>query len=195
MTDPRGQKMTLPSVHRRLLALLAGVLLFFLAAAPVSASAGVLDATCTGSNTTTYQPGLTNTPAVVTVQGTITMDCVSTDLNTSLLLRGTITGGGTGTLSCALLQSPTSGSSTINWATVSGSPYATSSYIYTTALSPGTSGTTVLTLTGDITSGLYDGDGILIVTVFANADLGACSSPTGLTSRSGVVATEITSLV
>ncbi|MFF5900892.1 hypothetical protein ACFY8O_33935 [Streptomyces argenteolus] len=62
-------------------------------------------------------------------------------------------------------------------------------------LSPGTSGTTVLTLTGDITSGLYDGDGILIVTVFANADLGACSSPTGLTSRSGVVTTEITSFV
>ncbi|MFF5900891.1 hypothetical protein ACFY8O_33930 [Streptomyces argenteolus] len=110
--------MALTIVHRRLPALLAGVLLLFLAAAPVSASTDVLDATCTGSNTTTYHPGLTNTPAVVTVQGTITMDCVSTDLNTPLLLRGTITGGGTGTLSCALLQSPTSGSSTINWATV-----------------------------------------------------------------------------
>ncbi|MGW0606600.1 hypothetical protein [Streptomyces sp. NPDC002640] len=39
---------------------------------------------------------------MVTVQGTITMDCVSTDLDTPLLLRGTITGGGTGTFNAQL---------------------------------------------------------------------------------------------
>ncbi|GGY99290.1 hypothetical protein CP967_04235 [Streptomyces nitrosporeus] len=181
---------------RVVLPLLLALSLVPLATGPAgAASSSVLDATCTGGNTTTYQPGLTDTPATVTVQGTISMDCVSTDLTTPLLLHGTITGGGTGTLSCALLQSPTSGSSTIVWTTVGGGSYATSAYDYTTSLSPGTSGTTVLTLTGTVTSGLYAGDGILIATVFANLDLTACSSPTGLTSRSGVVTAEFSSLL
>ncbi|MGW0606601.1 hypothetical protein [Streptomyces sp. NPDC002644] len=57
-TDPKErnterQSMALTSVHRRLSALLTGVLLLFLAAAPVSAADDVLGATCTGSNTTT----------------------------------------------------------------------------------------------------------------------------------------------
>ncbi|MFD9238034.1 hypothetical protein ACFWB3_22615 [[Kitasatospora] papulosa] len=181
---------------RAVLALLLALSFVTLAAGPAgAASSSVLDATCTGGNTTTYQPGLTDTPATVTVQGTISMDCVSTDLTTPLLLHGTIAGGGTGTLSCALLQSPTSGSSTIVWTTIGGGSYAVSSYDYTTSLSPGTSGTTVLTLTGTVTSGLYEGDGILLATVFVNLDLAACSSSTGLTSRSGAVTAEFSSLL
>jgi hypothetical protein len=154
------------------------------------AHAGVLDATCTGTNTTNYSPGLANTPRTVTVQGTITMTCLRV---VGLPLHGTITGGGTGTLNCALLQTPSSGSSTIAW-TMLGAPHATSTYTYTSTVSPGASGTTVLILTGTITSGLFQGDTLVMTTVYANLDLLACSTPSGLTSRSGPVVAEITGL-
>jgi hypothetical protein len=171
-------------------------LVMSLATVPAQAApAVVLDATCVGTSTVNYQPGLTYTPQSVTVQGTINLNCVSSNLSTPLLLEGTISGGGTGTLNCALLNPSSSGTSSIAWKTINGAPYATSTYTYTTSIGPGAAGTTVHTNTGNITSGLFAGDGILLVTVYANLDLDACGTPEGLTSRSGPSTAEITSLL
>ncbi|MGW4806892.1 hypothetical protein [Kitasatospora sp. NPDC004272] len=143
------------------------------------AHAAPLDATCTGTDTTTYTPGLTNTPQSVTVSGTIHLTCLS--LSHPAITAGTISGGGTApNLTCAVLEQPSSGSSTVAW-----NDGTHSAYTYSTALGPGAAGTQLLTLTGTVTSGTFNGDSLVITVVFANADLTACDSPGGLTSRTG----------
>ncbi|GAA2118604.1 hypothetical protein GCM10009759_66030 [Kitasatospora saccharophila] len=113
------------------------------------------------------------------IAGTISLTCLSA--SHPAITAGTISGGGTAPeLTCAVLEQPSSGSSTIAW-----NDGSHSAYTYSTALGPGTSGTQVLTVTGTVASGTFTGDGLLITVVFANADLTACDSPGGLTSRSG----------
>jgi hypothetical protein len=131
----------------------------------------------------------------VTVAGTITLDCANVASGVPLLLHGVIQGGGTGTLNCTVLQNPSSGTSTINWTSPLNPLYsAASTYTYTTSISPGAQGTTVLTLTGTVTGGLYTGSTVVIATVYANAALLACNSPGGLTSRSGPVSATVVGL-
>ncbi|WP_146616624.1 hypothetical protein [Kitasatospora sp. SolWspMP-SS2h] len=155
----------------------AAAMLGALTAAP--AHAAPLDATCTGTDTTTYTPGLTNTPRTVTISGRISLSCLSP--SRPAITGATITGGGTAPdLTCAVLEQPSSGTSTIAW-----SDGSRSTYTYTTALGPGAAGTQVLTLTGTITSGTFAPDSLLIAVVFANTDLNACNSTSGLTGRSG----------
>jgi hypothetical protein len=160
--------------------------------AATPANAALLDATCTGSNHVTYTPGLTNTAHTTTIQGRITLNCVSANLSVPVLINGTISGGGTGSLSCAVLEQATSGTSTVQWTNVLGASIGSSTYTYTSSLSPGTSGTTVLTLTGTVTSGLFSGDSVVIAVVLLNLDLNACNTEQGLTSRDGTVTAEFT---
>jgi hypothetical protein len=152
-------------------------------------------ATFTGTHQNTYSPGVKTAPDTVTISGTVNLLCEVVAPGVPLVLKGKVTGGGTGTLSCASLLSNASGTSTVVWTRLSGASYDSSDYSWSSSTAPGAAGTTVRTLTGTITSGLFQGAKLVLPATFINADLTACDSPQGLTSRSGTATAVITSLL
>ncbi|MFI5888471.1 hypothetical protein, partial [Streptomyces sp. NPDC051554] len=149
--------------------------------------AAVADMACEGQTTTNYSPGLTNTAQGVTISGTINFyACLST--SHPLLTKGKLSGGSGGpvTVSCAILEEKTSGTSTIVWANSS-----TTTFSYTTDVNVDESGLGAVTLSGKVTSGLFAGDNIVIAATYDSVQ-GTCASTGGITSRSGPTTLAIT---
>lgn len=154
-----------------------------LGAAPAYASA--YQVVCGGQQTTTYAPGLTNTPQQVTRAGQNTHGpCVATI--SPYLFSGSTSFTSTTSLSCLSLLTANTGVDVIAWSTGATSTFA---YDRTVTL---VEGQTVVTLAGEITDGLFEG-GRAVETITSLAlDLTACSTAQGLRSTQGVSELTIT---
>lgn len=143
--------------------------------------------TCPAGNVSgTYNPPLTNTPALV---GITVNSTYGTCFGTSPLTR---TGGRSGTLppvlrSCTdLLQTRTGLTSTISWSTGTTSTVTVdqfSQYI--------TGGILQTTQTGTVTAGDFAGGHIVLISTVVGADPLACAT-TGVSSASGPLTVTIT---
>lgn len=144
------------------------------------AHGAVIEVLCPlGSQTVTYNPGLTNTPSQVTVTWDLRLDsCVS------LTHPAVTSGGGSGNVvrtgSCSEIVGSSTGSQVITWNTGQ-----TSTFSFTRTYSS-VNGEAVLLLTGTITSGLFYGASAVLTIVDATLDLAACNTTTGLTQINGV---------
>ncbi|MFD5560813.1 hypothetical protein [Kitasatospora griseola] len=157
----------------------------FAPAAP--AHADVIQVVCGGSQTTTYTPGLTNTPQTVQRSGTnIHTPCVSTLPPFSF--SGSTSFTSTTTLSCLSLTEANTGTDVIAWTTGRTSTFA---YNRTVTI---VQGQTVVTLTGSITAGDFAGATAVETITSVNLDLTACVTPQGVTSTYGVSELTITGL-
>ncbi|HSV64918.1 MAG TPA: hypothetical protein VLJ59_03285 [Mycobacteriales bacterium] len=176
---------------RHLRALVAGAAVTTALAAGVpfgtgSAAADVLDVTCVGTQTVTYNPGLTLQPKLQSIHfNNIFAPCVSATVPE--LTSGVSIGTAQRVASCLDLAEPDSSVLTINWNISQSSVFAYNRTVTTVG------GTTVVTLTGVITFGLFAGDTAIIVTTGPAINLLDCLSPPGVTNRAGVVALTITS--
>ncbi|MFI2104586.1 hypothetical protein ACH436_14920 [Isoptericola sp. NPDC019693] len=180
---------------RTALAALAGLAaagaLALVGAAP--AQADVLDATCTGSVEHEYIPGLKLVAAPVDLDERVEYSC----LGLSEPAVGTFQGGGGyylqdvtyGCLSVGLAQH----NETIAWTGFTGTNV--NSVLSGTAVTTNVAGSTVVTVTGTVTSGMFAGDAFVRTTTTPNITGAlACLSSTGLTESSGTTVLEITSV-
>jgi hypothetical protein len=155
--------------------------------APASAAPTVV--TCTGNQTITYSPGLTNTPTVQTSQvSTAYSVCAHVDgLSVSTMTgssRVTFSGA---SLTCAALLDTVPGQQVVTW-----SDGRTSTFTYSLTAT-NVSGELVATATGTISAGLYAGAIAEQVSTSVGLNgLTACGTPQGLTSISGLVQLVIT---
>lgn len=173
--------MTLVS-HSRLAPLFAVfVVALSLIAAPASAEPVLL--TCPGIVQAQYSPGMTNTPQVVatTVSGTFG-PCAGVPLS---LLSASFGGGGTGTLSC--LAGSTQSSSQLQWS--DGSVSHLSLRILVTARPLGE---VVVTYSGTVASGRFQGADVLMTLVLAQTQVTGCFTAEGVTATVGPVVLTIT---
>ncbi|MDF0374382.1 hypothetical protein OM788_004291 [Streptomyces sp. KA12] len=144
----------------------------FVAAPPAQAAparAGALvDVVCTGNETSTYTPPLTNTPQPTTVQSSENYSCTS-------LLTGVSSGTSTttisGSYSCVISLQPFSATSTYHWNTGQ-----TSTAEYDVTLVRAANNTTVVTAVGTVTAGLGQGAAFTNVIVKPALNLTACAS-------------------
>lgn len=149
------------------------------------ASAAPFQVVCGGSQTTTYSPGLTNTPQTVQRSGTnIHTPCVST--LPPLTFSGSTSFTSTASLSCLSLTAANTGTDLITWSTG-----RTSTFAYNRTVTV-VQGQTVVTLTGSITAGDFTGATAVETITSVNLDLAACSTPQGITSTYGVSELTIT---
>lgn len=151
------------------------------------ADASVLDVTCVGQESRTYSPGLLLTDQSIDVDLDAVMSpCVSTD---SGITAGTYTASYTQSLSCLDLDANANNQTRVfNWNDSSSSTMTANRTVQRLTL------TTVVTFTGTISSGKFAGDtAVLVVTVLNPSVLNCLSSP-GVTSTTGTVTLEITSL-
>lgn len=152
-------------------------------AAPAQAVPVVV--TCTGTQTTTFSPGLTNTPQTVVRAGqNIHSPCISTQL--PFTMSGLVTFTSTSTLSCTSLTTANTGTDIIAWSTG-----RTSTFDYNRTVTTA-GGQTVVTLTGSITAGDFTGAAAVETIVSPALDLSACATPQGITSTYGVSELTIT---
>ena len=156
-----------------------------------TASAGVLDVTCTppSSDVATYNPPLTVAPQTVTVNTTVQFGpCVS--LSNPAITSGTRTATGPvpGFGCLDLLQSGLS-NFTITWNTGQTSTVS-SNYLATIV-----GAALVTTRTGTVTSGLFTGSTFLQVSTAPSTDVLLCTAGLGtVSSIYSLVTLEITSL-
>ncbi|MFJ1936728.1 hypothetical protein ACIOGZ_29220 [Kitasatospora sp. NPDC088160] len=147
-----------------------------LAAAPPAAAVSV--GTCTGSTTTTYTPGLTDTLQTITANGTDNADlCVI--LGHPWLTSFVGPFNGTQSLSCTSILTSGSGTETLEWNTGQDSQWSWTNDFQNV------DGAEVGTATGPITSGPLTGTTLTQVIVLAPGSLAACSTTTGVTQVSG----------
>ena len=136
--------------------------------------AAVVDASCPQRGAITFNPGLglAPKPTAATVDGTLT-SCVS-----GAVVRGTVTGAGSGALGCA--TGSLAGTLVFSWVTRSGGAAQSTVAVRSTQ----TAGTTGLTLTGTVTSGLFAGDVYTLTFVVNPLQLLQCFSSQGMTTAS-----------
>lgn len=174
---------------RNLRILMMGVLVAVALAVGVpfnTAAAGILDVTCAGTQTVTYTPGLVLQPSPQSIHfNNILAPCVSATVPE--LTSGVSIGTAMRTASCLDLVEPDSSVATFTWNTGQSSVFSYNRTVTTVG------GTTIVTLTGVITSGLFAGDTAINITSGPAIDVLDCLQPPGVTSRSGVVALTITS--
>lgn len=176
----------------RLCAVVVSVLLLMLGltATPTSATAsGLLDVTCTGSQTSTYSPPLTLTPrASTTTASTQYGPCVS------LSQPGITSGSRTASIfypsrSCLDLLDSQAITFTIKWNTGQTSTISANT---TTSV---VGATLTVTITGTVTSGLFTGDSVVQVNEGPATDVTLCTLGLGsVSSIYSLVALEITSV-
>ncbi|MFI1585559.1 hypothetical protein [Embleya sp. NPDC020630] len=156
--------------------LAAAVLL--LPATPAHAS--VLDVTCTGGETATYNPALTSTPQTVTTTRVISYSpCVSTDPAVTSGARNlTYTAPG---FSCVDLLGSGTISATITWNT------GQTSTVTGNRVSTVVGATTVTVITGTVTAGLFTGDTVVQTQIGAATPILTCNL--GLGTVSGLTST------
>ncbi|MFE6338834.1 hypothetical protein ACFVOK_37420 [Streptomyces sp. NPDC057798] len=149
-----------------------------MAAAP--AQAAPLDLTCTGSQTLNYSPGLKLVPAPVTVSGSGTFNCLSTDPS--------LTGGGftvppnVSELGCALTGG--GGTFTYHWNNGNTSTITANSVV-TFSL-----GAVQVVSTGTVISGQFTGDAAVFTWTGTSPGLLDCLSPKGVMQYSGATVLE-----
>jgi len=166
--------------------LTAAAIVFSVVATATPATASALDVTCVGSQTTSYNPALTQTPQSVTVStSTQYGPCTSTTVPE-------LTSGSRSAnfpypnLSCLNFLDSASVTYTITWntgqqSTISGNTTVT------------TAGTTVVTVTGNVTAGLFQGKSVVQILTAAAPNIIPCTlGLTSLSSTYSVVALEIT---
>ncbi|MBZ5710727.1 hypothetical protein [Nannocystis pusilla] len=130
--------------------------------------------TCTGSQSTTFSPGLTYTPQPVTASTSITYNC----------LGGAVTSGTTvvnaklPAASCADLQSST-GTTFITWNTGEVTGYEW------TSTRANVAGNLVTTAVGVVKTGKFLMGTVTYTSVSPNVLTNACASPKGLTNQTG----------
>ena len=180
-------------MHRFIAVMMVAVLSAFgLSAGNAAAApppAGVLDVTCTGSNTSTYSPPLTLTPqASTTSASTLYGPCVS-------LSQPAITSGSRSATishpsrSCLDLLNSQTVNFTITWNT--GQTSTVSGNAVTTAVGAAL----VVTVTGNVTSGLFAGSSVVQVNTGPATDVTLCTLGLGtVSSIYSLVTLEITSL-
>lgn len=126
----------------------------------------------------TYNPGVTDSPQSIGVTYTVDLGtCVS--LTHTSIVTGTSGGSAVQTMSCDDVLSASQGSQEIDWNTgqVSGFSY--------TRTVIRVNGTSILTLTGTIDSGLFAGDTAVMTIADPAAQFLACQDPGGLSAVSG----------
>ncbi|MFF0484955.1 hypothetical protein [Streptomyces sp. NPDC004435] len=168
-----------------LLALLLPTLLTpLLLAGP--AHAGVADVTCpAGTDTVTYSPGVTLTPASIAITDTQNLGaCVSSD---PTITNGTTITSFTAVRSCLNLGAAGAGNLTITWNNASTSTLSLNFVTNTIG------GSVVSTGTGSVIAGKFAGDAAVIVYTGPVVNLLDCVGP-GITSRTGAVSLALTSL-
>ncbi|WP_309134714.1 hypothetical protein [Cellulomonas sp.] len=192
-------------LRRRVLAVFATLVLAgtagTVAAAPASATAGAQATaqaaltlvTCSGQESTTYSPGITNTAALVTITTSATYGpCLHVNGLQITTWSGSSYSQGQTMAGCTELELPEDETSTsvIRW-----SNGQTSTWEYT-AITQNVAGNFVIVGVGEITDGLYEGaiaQRELVLPGLVEA-LQACATPTGLTGVSGLFTFTITAI-
>jgi hypothetical protein len=149
-----------------------------------AAGADAVSITCLlGSQTTTYDPGLTfqTRPTSFSVKGTLD-GCVSP--TNPQVVRGTFSGKGSGSFSCLAASAPLT--TVIEWNT---GQQTTVLIDLTVNAKP--NGTTVLVSAGRVISGLFRGGLYTSPKVLPNTDLVGCATPQGVPAASGAVVVTI----
>jgi hypothetical protein len=161
-------------------------------AATAFGAAGVAHAagstTCAGNSSISYSPGLTFTPRPVQYAETDTFDsCVSTD--PSLTGGTSFAGVSLSSASClgvpGVFEDP---SYTIDW---NDGRHSVVALTFTDVI---VAGTEQVTGTGTVTSGLFQGGNATIVWLYPVLNPLQCASSQGVTSQSGPVVAQITTL-
>ncbi|MEU5694352.1 hypothetical protein [Actinosynnema sp. NPDC020468] len=156
---------------------------FFLAPAVAVADTGGV--TCAGTQTVTYSPGIVLQPSVQTIHFShVLAPCSSTTVPG--LTAGFSEGTATRSASCLDLLESDSAVLTFHWNTGESSVFTYDRTVTTVG------GSTVVTLTGSVTAGLFAGAAAVMVVIGPAVNLLACLYAPGLAGRSGVVALEIT---
>jgi hypothetical protein len=156
-----------------------------LAVRPTSAHAGILDASCIGEEHITYSPGLTNTPQEVEIAGKAGSSCLS--LTEPSITSYAISYDFRSTRECDDLLKEDTFEAIYKWNTG-----ATSTARIESTLTH-VDGQEIFEGTGTIISGLFKGATVVeAFTLLGNLD--ACETPEGLTSVSGPIVLEISSL-
>jgi len=132
------------------------------------------DVVCVGTETVTYEPGLSLTPQTVnvTVHG-ILAPCTSSDPE---ITSGTYVQHFTATLSCVTLVSGLAATRVFNW-----SNGRSSSFSYNRAIND-VAGQTTVTFAATIVSGKFAGDTAIQQVVFVTPNVLQCLTPPGLTA-------------
>jgi hypothetical protein len=139
-----------------------------------AAHAVSLDVVCLGTETVTYEPGLSLTPQTVnvTVRG-ILAPCTSSDPD---ITSGTYTQHFTTTLSCVTVLAGLAATRSFEW-----SDDQSSSFSYNRAIN-NVAGQTTVTFTGTIVSGKFAGDTAIEQVVFVTPNILQCLTTSGLTT-------------
>lgn len=142
------------------------------------------DLDCTGSQTLSYSPGLNLDPQQVTVHGSGSSDCSSTD--STLTSGGFTVGPVNAALGCAL----TGGTGTFVYTWNNGN----SSTISATSDVTFDLGVVQIVSNGTVTSGEFTGDTVLFTWTGTSPGLLDCLTPQGVTQYSGPTTLTFTSL-
>ena len=154
--------------------LAGGVLAVAAMFAQVSDAATLVDASCPQRGAIAFSPGLglVPKPTDATVSGTLS-SCVS-----AAVVGGTVAGAGAGTLGCT--TGSVAGTLTFSWVTRAGGTAQSTVAVSSTQ----TAGSTGLTLTGTVTSGLFAGDDYTLTFVVNPLQLLQCFTARGMTTAS-----------
>jgi hypothetical protein len=172
--------------RRALATMLVAAPLAVLGAAP-SAHAGLLDLTCAGGETVTYEPAVTSEEQLIHVEGVQTLGpCVS-------LVHPTVTAGSR-TYAFDVVKSCTSlflpAGPTFTWAWTNGQ----TTTMQVNFVNSTVQGNVVSDGTGAVTAGTFNGDTVVMTLVGPVLDLDACNG-SGITGRTGTVVLELTSVL
>ncbi|MFD3739561.1 hypothetical protein ACFWVB_37580 [Streptomyces microflavus] len=150
-------------------------------AAP-TAHADPVAVACVGSGTATYNPGIKNSQQTGTVSFTESLSCTQTLPLPIGQYNGTASETLSAVYSCTSLLGgrDTTATRVISWAGIS----QTSTFTYTSDVQR-TASQTVITETGLITAGRYNGAAATHVIVFANPAIEDCGTLSGVTSLTG----------
>ena len=169
-------------LHRTiLLALLTAAAL----AAAASASPAATLVTCSGQQTSTYQPGITTTSRQTTVAGSETFDCASATHPS--LAAATVTFSAVREYSCLSLLDGGPIARTIAWSTGAGSTLTGTSAVQIV------DGQLVVVVTGTITAGLLRGASAVEQITLVGA-LDACDDTAGVSELEGPALLSVASL-
>jgi hypothetical protein len=152
------------------------------------AQAGLLDATCTGTQTATYSPGLLLTPQFVFITASTSYTPCASVSDPAITSAHFGPSTFPTTMSCLDLLSTRSGSTTITWNTGE-----TTTFSYTVTRT-NSAGQYVSTYLGTVTAGKFLGDTVSQTFAGVTPNLIGCLAPPGVTSESGAAVLEVTSI-
>ena len=175
-----------PRRRRTLLALASAPLALAAVALPATTAHAASTATCTGTSDITYDPGLTNTPQTIAYTESDTFTCLSTivGLNSGASVTSVSIPGA----SCTGFGVATDTPYEITWNNGATSQIGLS---FTDAI---VAGEEQVTGTGTVTSGPFTGGNATIVWLYPLLNPLTCATAQGVTSQSGALTAQITSL-